>query len=179
MLRLHFTREDLLRTTVAPGPDPLWETVLSANLLGTAQGRAVFDRWRLHSRPRLRRLPPDSVRLVRTLAPPQGRFPDFLNPREATAGLTEGIEAVLSTPRRRLRREIGLLRSAPPWLRPLADGEPDTLRTLGRALKGYFDAALAPAGRRYAPRPRPTAHSGPGPCSPGAPRRCCRPSDPR
>ncbi|QLH24860.1 winged helix-turn-helix domain-containing protein [Streptomyces sp. Rer75] len=144
MLRLHFTREDLLRTTVAAGPDPLWETVLSANLLGTAQGRAVFDRWRLHTRPRLRRLPPDSVRLVRTLAPPQGRFPDFLNPRESAGGLAEGIEAVLSTPRRRLRREIGLLRSAPPWLRPLADGEPDTLRTLGRALKGYFDAALAP-----------------------------------
>jgi len=91
-----------------------WHGHFTEHPLDAAQGRAVFDRWRLHSRPRLRRLPPDSVRLVRTLAPPQGRFPDFLNPREATAGFAEGIEAVLSTPCRRRRREIGLLRSAPP-----------------------------------------------------------------
>lgn len=144
MLRVHFTREDLLRTRVADAPDPLWELVLSVNLLATRQGRAVFDLWRADARTALRRLPRHHLHLVRALAPPRGSFPDFLNPPEASEGLTEGIEAVLSTPRRRLGQEMSVLARPPRWLRPLADGEPAALEFLGKALHGYFHAALAP-----------------------------------
>ncbi|WP_234314652.1 DUF5937 family protein [Streptomyces sp. NRRL F-5135] len=144
VLRLHFTNDDLLRTTVAAGPDPLWETVLSSHVLLTAQGKAVFDQWRSHARDRLRQLPREHGRLLRTLAPPRGSFPDFLNPPEAADGLAPGIDAVLSTPRERLHEEIRALQGVPSWLRPLADGEPEALRTLGRALEQYFQAALAP-----------------------------------
>ncbi|MFJ9542801.1 DUF5937 family protein [Streptomyces sp. NPDC101225] len=134
----------MLRTRVAAAPDPLWETVLSLNLLGTRQGRAVFDTWRAQARSRLRRLPLRQLHLVRALAPPRGNFPDFLNPAEASRGLPEGIEAILSTSRRRLREEMTVLAAAPSWLRPLADGEPSALETLGQALHRYFDAALNP-----------------------------------
>ncbi|WP_327692897.1 DUF5937 family protein [Streptomyces sp. NBC_00459] len=144
MLRLHFTKDDLLKTRVAREPDPLWETVLSAHLLAKDQGQAVFSHWRDQARSRLGRLPRQELRLMRTIAPPHGSSPDFLNPPEAAQGVSEGIEAVLTTPRRRLRAEIGLMDSAPTWLRPIADGEPAALRDLGRALHGYFDSALAP-----------------------------------
>lgn len=144
MLRVHFTREDLLRTRVADAPDPLWELVLSVNLLATRQGRAVFDPWRTDARTALRGLPRHQLHLVRALAPPRGSFPDFLNPPEASHGLAEGVEAVLSTPRRRLGEEMSVLTRPPRWLRPLADGEPAALDFLGKALHGYFHAALAP-----------------------------------
>lgn len=144
MLRVHFTCEDLLRTRVAAAPDPLWETVLSANLLATRQGRAVFGAWRAQARAGLRRLPRHQLYLVRTLAPPWGSFPDFLNPAEAAQGLSEGVRAILSTPRRRLAEEMNVLTEAPSWLRPLADGEPAALENLGQALHGYFHAALSP-----------------------------------
>lgn len=144
MLRVHFTREDLLRTRVADSPDPLWELVLSVNLLATRQGRAVFDIWRTDARAALSRLPRHHLHLVRALAPPRGSFPDFLNPPEASLGLDEGVEAVLSTPRRRLGAEMNVLTRAPRWLRPLAEGEPAALEHLGEALRGYFHTALAP-----------------------------------
>ncbi|MFI9797215.1 winged helix-turn-helix domain-containing protein [Streptomyces sp. NPDC052302] len=114
------------------------------NLLATRQGRAVFDIWRADARRALRRLPRHQLHLVRALAPPRGSFPDFLNPPEASQGLAEGVEAVLSTPRRRLGQEMTVLARAPRWLRPLADGEPAALEFLGKALHGYFHAALAP-----------------------------------
>ncbi|MER7372544.1 winged helix-turn-helix domain-containing protein [Streptomyces lanatus] len=144
MLRVHFTREDLLRTRVAAAPDPLWELVLSVNLLATRQGRAVFDAWRAQARAGLSSLPRPQLHLLRALAPPHGSFPDFLNPAESAQGLSEGIRAVLSTPRRRLGEEMNVLTAAPAWLRPLADGEPSALENLGQALHGYFHAALAP-----------------------------------
>ncbi|MCX5252112.1 winged helix-turn-helix domain-containing protein [Streptomyces sp. NBC_00201] len=118
--------------------------MLSLNLLATRQGRAVFDTWRAQARTRLRSLPQQQMHLVRALAPPRGSFPDFLNPAEASQGLSEGVQAILGTSRRRLREEMNVLTVAPAWLRPLADGEPTALETLGQAVHGYFDAALTP-----------------------------------
>ncbi|MEU3916906.1 winged helix-turn-helix domain-containing protein [Streptomyces sp. NPDC029004] len=141
---MHFTTEDLLRTRLAPGPDPLWEAVLSANLLGNADGRAVFDAWRAQTRCRLRGLPQQQVGLIRYLAPPKSDFPDFLTPPQAAHGLSAGIEAVLSTPIRRLRDELAALPGRPSRARPLADGEPAALRLLGQALHAYYTHALAP-----------------------------------
>ncbi|WP_237554931.1 MULTISPECIES: ArsR/SmtB family transcription factor [unclassified Streptomyces] len=82
--------------------------------------------------------------MLRTLAPPIGDFPDFLTPPQASQGLEAGIDAVLSTPRRRLRRELAVLTRLPAWARPLAEGEPEALTRLGDALRAYHAVAVAP-----------------------------------
>ncbi|WP_351236335.1 winged helix-turn-helix domain-containing protein [Streptomyces sp. NPDC002133] len=141
---MHFTGDDLSRIRLASGPDPLWETVLSITLLGTTQGQTVFGPWRADVRAGLGRLPRGQLRLLRSLAPPFGNFPDFLTPQQASLGVETGIEAVLATPRRRLRRELEVLPGVPSWARPLADGDPEVLAVLGHALRAYHHAALAP-----------------------------------
>lgn len=143
MLKVHFTREDLLRTRLAPGPDPLWEVILSVNLLGNRDGQAVFDAWRVRTRSKLRHLPPEQIRLIRCLAPPCGDFPDFLTPPQAAHGLAAGVEAVLSTPVPRIRQELAVLPRLPMWTRPLINGEPAALRMLGQSLHAYYTCAVA------------------------------------
>jgi DNA-binding transcriptional ArsR family regulator len=143
-LRVHFTAEDLSRVRVAQGPDAMWEIVLSISQLGRNERRAMFGPWRAEARARLRRLPAPHVRLVRYLVPTIGDFPDFLTPPQATPGLADGIEAVLSTPRRQMNQDLTVLSDPPGWARPLADADRATLSTLGDALHGYYRAALAP-----------------------------------
>ncbi|MFF7969463.1 ArsR/SmtB family transcription factor [Streptomyces sp. NPDC007903] len=144
VLRIHFTTEDLLRTKVAPGPDPLWEAILSANLLGNRDGQAVFNSWRAQTRAELRHLAPGYARLVRCLAPPHSDFPDFLTPPEGIHGLKAGVEAVLATPTQRLRTELAVLPALPTWIRPLAEGDLDAITTLSHALLGYHRVAIGP-----------------------------------
>lgn len=55
-----------------------------------------------------------------------------------------GIEAVLATPRRRLRRGLAVLPATPSWARPLADGDPQALAALGDTLRTYYRTAVAP-----------------------------------
>lgn len=148
MLRVHFTGEDLLRTRLARGPDCLWEVVLGANLLGNRDGQGVFDNWRRQTHQRLHRLPPEHLRLIRHLAPPRGDFPDFLTPVGGTEDLAAGIETVLSTPTARLRTDMSVLRSRPSWLRPVYEGEPAALRTLGEALQTFYTEAVEPVWER-------------------------------
>lgn len=154
MLRLYFSSDDLSRIRFTRRPDALWEAALSLTMLGSTQGRAVFSPWRAHARTELARLPQEQLRLLRYVAPPRGpvprqcSFPDFLTPPQASQGLEEGIDAVLSTPRRRLRRELEPLPGRPSWARPLTDGDPETLTHLGRALRNYHQAVIAP----YEPR---------------------------
>ncbi len=144
MLRVHITNEDLSRVRFASGPDPLWETVMSIRLLRGTWGGAVFDPWRAQVRDRLCQLPQRYVRLLRHLVSPAGDLPGFLTPQRAGQGLEAGIEAVLGTPRVRLRRELAALPGAPSWLRPLAEGEPAALARLGAALRAYHHVAIAP-----------------------------------
>ncbi|GAA3477746.1 ArsR/SmtB family transcription factor [Streptomyces yanii] len=144
VLRVHFTDSDLGRTRVACRPDPLWELVLSANLLGNRDGRAVFDAWRADARSRLRHLPAWVGRLIRLVAPPFGDFPDLLTPLAAQDGIHAGVEAVLSTPPHRLTRELTALGPIPTWASPLVRGELEALDALGQTLHGYFTHVLGP-----------------------------------
>ncbi|WP_419994106.1 winged helix-turn-helix domain-containing protein [Streptomyces boninensis] len=151
MLRVHFTAGDLARTRIADGPDPLWETVLSVQQLGERRPDPVLAAWREGGCPRGRA----ALRALRPLMPTRGYFPDFLTPAASSAGFEHGVEAVLGTPRRRLRAEIGRVAAASPlpaWTRELADGEAGGMRRLGQALGTYHDSALAPAWRRIAAR---------------------------
>ncbi|MEV0116807.1 winged helix-turn-helix domain-containing protein [Streptomyces sp. NPDC050844] len=101
---------------------------------------------------------PDRRKMLSALAPlmpARGYFPDFLTPAAASGGLGSGIDAVLSTPKPRLRAELSLLaqdNALPSWTRSLADGDVDALRRLGRALHQYHSSVLGPRWRDVATR---------------------------
>lgn len=144
MLRIHFTAGDLARTKIADGPDPLWETVLSLHQLQERQNEPAMADWQ-------RKVLRDGrarLRLLLPLVPPRGYFPDFLTPAEGAEGFEEGLDALLSTPRPELRRQLGQLaaeRHLTPWARSVAEGGAPALRRLGDALRGYQEHALGSA----------------------------------
>lgn len=140
-VRFVFEADDLARTQVASAPDPLWETLLSLHVLQEREGKAAFGRWR----ERTRSLLPASVRHhLCALAPPRGYSPDFLTPSESANGLEAGLEALLSTPGKRLRtdlRRLAVNRHVPEWAR---DIRPRGLKRLAEAVGSYHRRAIAP-----------------------------------
>jgi DNA-binding transcriptional ArsR family regulator len=144
LLRIHFTDEDLARTTIAAQTDRLWEVLLSIHLLQGAEGEMVFGAWRR----KLRRVVPASIRLLFDLAPPIGNSPDFLTPPgRGTEELEPALDAMLATPRKQVREDIAQLstrRPATSWARALVEGERETMHRLGRAVTAYHQAAIAP-----------------------------------
>ena len=140
-LRIHFSTEDIARTTVADEPDPLWEVLLSLHLMQTRDGAVVFDRWRQQART-CRQLP----RLT-ALAPPRGYSPDFLTPDEGATGFEAGLDAVLHTPKPRLNAELtklGTKRRLADWGADLASGRTTTLDELAGSLRSYYQEAISP-----------------------------------
>ncbi|GAB1512609.1 winged helix-turn-helix domain-containing protein [Actinophytocola sp. KF-1] len=143
MLRVHFTLDDLLRVRVLDEPHPLWETLLSMHMVQTQQGAVVFGEWRRLARAALR----PSTRALMALARPQGYSPDFLTPAVESADLDTALEALLSTERRVLRADIGVLaaeRAVPAWMRDVADGDVPTLSRLADGIRHYHRTVLAP-----------------------------------
>ncbi|MEV6304574.1 winged helix-turn-helix domain-containing protein [Actinoplanes sp. NPDC051861] len=144
MLRIHFTAEDLGRVRVQAQPDPLWETVLSLFRLQDRGVPLAFHEWRTMA---ARSCSRDDLAVLLTLVP-GGYFPDFLTPTEGRLGLDAGLDALLSTPRSRLRAELGILAAKqgglPSWAGRLADGEPEAVRRLAGAMRGHFNAVVEP-----------------------------------
>ncbi|MEW1586285.1 winged helix-turn-helix domain-containing protein [Micromonospora vinacea] len=148
MLRIHFSREDLARIRFAPGVDWFWETALSIHQLRLRDSHPLLETWKRSARQQLH--PSAGLRaktnLIIALSPPRGYFPDFLTPPDH--GFDSGVEAILSTPRARLRQEIGLLGVSNRDIRAdvdsLARGQPAALAALGSALRAYRDVVLAP-----------------------------------
>ncbi|MBA0050959.1 ArsR family transcriptional regulator [Streptomyces sp. AJS327] len=143
MLRVHFSAGDLARTRVAEGPDVLWEIVLSVQGLQERRPEPLLDAWRRRAETR----DASELRVLIPLMPVRGYFPDFLTPAAALGGLECGVDAVRSTPRRRLRSELELLADSgpvPSWFRTLADGDRETLRQVGGALRRYHASVLQP-----------------------------------
>ncbi|QOV41270.1 winged helix-turn-helix transcriptional regulator [Streptomyces ferrugineus] len=152
MLRMHFTAGDVARTRVADGPDPFWESVLSLHKVWERRPEPDLTGWR-------RRVVQNgraSLRLLLPLVPARGYFPDFLTPAASAEGVEAGLDALLSTPRRELRDQIGrLATSGPPlggWVRSVAEGRAPALRQLGEALRDYQDIALGPSWQRIRAR---------------------------
>ncbi|WP_405061311.1 helix-turn-helix domain-containing protein [Kribbella sp. NBC_01505] len=144
MLRIHFTPRDLTRVTVATRPAPLWEVLLSLHMLQHSDGRLIFEDWRRHVRTSVA---PDQMRLLLELTPPKGYSPDFLTPAESAPDFEGALDIALSTPSQLIRGQLDLLskyRPASPWTRELAQGDRGSLHKLGRALRTYHAAAIAP-----------------------------------
>jgi DNA-binding transcriptional ArsR family regulator len=149
VMRLHFTHEDLLRTTIAEQPAASQEMVDSAKLLRRAGERAyrlaargLVD-W--SSRACARLTPP--MRPFLDLIPATGTYvPDFLTPPDA-GDLESTVDSVLHTPRRQLRAELERLLDAglaPARVSPLRDGNSAALRQLGDAMRRYHADLVAP-----------------------------------
>ncbi|MGG7571848.1 hypothetical protein [Streptomyces sirii] len=175
MLRVHFTGQDLTRTRVADGADPLWETVLSLHALRESRTEPALAAWRQHAV----RHGPGPLRTLLPLVPKHGYFPDFLTPFAALDGVEPGLEAVMSTSRRRLRAELTLLsghRALPGWARRIAAGNRPRCDTSRGACGRTTIRRSRRAGRGSPNRWAPTGRCG---CmhwrSPGR-RRCCGPS---
>jgi DNA-binding transcriptional ArsR family regulator len=149
VLRIFFTSDDLARTSLAEAADPLWETVLSRFRLHERQIRPAFRPWIrwIRADPILVARMRPGARLLAVLAPLGPYFPDFLTPLNDRAELATGLDALMSTPRRRLRDEMCRLArhaSVPGWAHLLAEGDALTLARFGAALRGYYEAAIAP-----------------------------------
>ncbi|MFJ9242744.1 ArsR/SmtB family transcription factor [Streptomyces sp. NPDC101776] len=148
MLRIDFGTDDLSRLRVATGSDFMWEVVLSLHLLQNRHAALVFDPWRRQVREDLGRA--GLIRTTRALIevnPCASYFPDFLTPGRGTSDPDTGLDAVLSTPRSRLRYELARLypdRPMPSAARRLAEGGSETLRRLGTAVRAYHEVAVAP-----------------------------------
>ncbi|WP_336207665.1 ArsR family transcriptional regulator [Nonomuraea sp. LPB2021202275-12-8] len=148
MLKIHFTGDDIARTRIAPGPDPLWELVLSLQMLRPQRGDLLFAGWRQEAREAVRGASRGEIlSLLLALTPNVGYFPDFLNPIEAVRGLEHGLEAIRSTPISVLRRNVSLLaarHSLPRSTRRLTDGEPALLAELTETLRTCYDMTVTP-----------------------------------
>lgn len=150
MFRIHFSAADLLRTRIAPEPDPMWEVVLSLHLLRTRAGELPVGEWRRRT---VRSMPHHHLWRLLELSPPLGYFPDFLTPREAPGSVEDQLDRVLSTPRADLYQQLDLLTRPSrsrrglrltPWLREIGAGRPAALRTLGELVRQYYDRCLEP-----------------------------------
>ena len=147
MLRIFFQAEDLGRIRVAPGPDPMWEIVLSLHRLRRHDAAVIFDSWRDQVRGTI----PAGTRMLADLMPAgTGYFADFLTPSSAPT-LASSLDALRATPQARLRADLDVIaarqptsRALPSWTRTLADGDTTTLDHLARAAERYFDACLRP-----------------------------------
>ncbi|MGK5522871.1 ArsR/SmtB family transcription factor [Micromonospora sp. URMC 107] len=148
MLKIYFSAEDILRTRVAPAADPVWELVLSLHLLPGRGRDPLLAGWRRSVTRGLREGSGSAgLRLLLTLNPPRGYFPDFLTPYESVSGFEAGMEAVRNTPVTLLRRDVALFAangSLPAGAAALARGEPDTLRALTGAMERYRGLAIDP-----------------------------------
>ncbi|MEV7084644.1 helix-turn-helix domain-containing protein [Streptomyces sp. NPDC093085] len=148
MLRIGFGTDDLNRLRVAAAGDFMWEVVLSLHLLQNRHAALVFDPWRRQVREGLARA--GLLRTTRALMevnPCASYFPDFLTPGLGSPDPDTGVDAVLSTPRRRLRYELARLypdRPMPAGVRRIAEGGSEALHRLGAAVRAYHAVAVAP-----------------------------------
>ncbi|SDN01764.1 transcriptional regulator, ArsR family [Streptomyces sp. cf386] len=147
-LRIHFTADDLARTTVAAGPDMMWELVSSLHRLQAPRAAARYGPWLRHARARLgARNVNAAVRLLTVLVPRRGSFPDFLTPSCPGGDFGESLELVHATPAGRLRRELAGVfrrRKASHWVRRLAGGDRSCRQELQSALTVYYREVVRP-----------------------------------
>lgn len=148
MLRVVFTRDDVMRVRVADHIDPMWEIVLSLHqLVARHPHDGPYRTWAAWIRTMVRdRVAPAAAALYE-LVPPKRYFPDFVTPVPPSTSLDHGIDAVLHAPLTRLRDEMDRAKaptSESSWLAGIAAGETRQLHRLADVLRAYHTHALAP-----------------------------------
>lgn len=149
-LRIHFNSDDLLRTRLAVGPDPMWEVVLSLHALQSRTAQGSLTEWRRHT---IAAVPPEKLWRLIELAPPVGNFPDFLTPTDHDHTFGGQLDKALSTPREELSEQIRMLGEPTPfrpgvrrtnWLRGLEECSAPVLADLEESVHAYYRAGLEP-----------------------------------
>jgi DNA-binding transcriptional ArsR family regulator len=147
LLRIHFTAEDQGRLRLATATDWMWEVVLSLHVLQSGEPDLAFTPWRRRlaefRSPDLRAM----VNFLNVINPNARYFPDFLTPVTATGEIAAGVDAVRCTPKTQFSVQLARLAHArflPPRARLLATGDKDAVAHVCRALRTYYDAAIAP-----------------------------------
>lgn len=151
MLRIWFDSEDLGRLRVARQPDPLWETVLSLQMLSGRQGGPGFANWRQRTSARLSTTTShEALRTLRPLIPTIGYFPDFLTPSVTKGSFSDQVAEVVRTPHSRVAEELDLLSANQPPEQTL--GLPlrrtGAMENIGDALAQFHHTAVAPYAQR-------------------------------
>ncbi|MCX4665687.1 winged helix-turn-helix domain-containing protein [Streptomyces sp. NBC_01381] len=146
-LRIHFTAEDLARTTVAARPDIMWELTISLHRLQAPRRTARCRPWLGHVRDRLGRRDLRSVlHTLTTLVPARGDFPDFLTP-PGQLDFADALDVIAGGGGRMFADDLASVfrvRERPLWIRQLADGDRERSRELLDALAVYHRELLRP-----------------------------------
>ena len=141
-MRVSFTLDDLAMTRFGEAPAPLCETFGGFLQLRNRTASAEAARWAAQTRQTF----PVTARPLLDLIPASPPWPDFLDP--PLPELDAALEVVRATPRAKLREEVPMSwRSTtrpPSWLRALADGEPEMIEVVVRALRDFYLACVAP-----------------------------------
>lgn len=147
MLRIHFTSQDLGRVRIAPGPHPLWETILSINSLQSPKAPRMYWDWRRQAMTDARKNA-DHQRLLRAaavLVPAVGNFPDFLTPAITDPDAEAHYDHMLSLPSRAVRVDLECTfgrNGGPAWARKIHDhGRVDPVVNV---LRRYHDTFVRP-----------------------------------
>jgi DNA-binding transcriptional ArsR family regulator len=139
LTRVRFSRDDLLLTRFAEAPAPLVE--VSAGLLEMRRRPAVLSRWAVRAR---RAFPPTARPLLELISALPS--PAFVDP--PVPNLDKGLEIVRATPTWVVAREVAACWRGPgrppPWLRALAEGDPEAMGIVVRALRDFYLACVAP-----------------------------------
>jgi DNA-binding transcriptional ArsR family regulator len=125
VISLRLSLADLGRVRLVPRPHPVGAAVLASQAM---RGAAVPGP-------------------LRHLLPARGMLPDFVTPYAGLSSVEAGLDAIRSTPRRRVRVDVARAYArlpATPWRRRLAAGDRDAVELLATALGSWFDAALRP-----------------------------------
>lgn len=137
LIRVHLTAQDLLRVKFATHPAPLIE--LGHALAALHRQEPTLARWRRAAATGF----PAAARPLLELIPASATGPLFLDP--VSTGLDEGLDLVQRAPASfviaELDRVFGTQRAAP-WLRLLADRDPDSWRDLDRGLRLAYQHLL-------------------------------------
>ncbi|TCO52350.1 ArsR/SmtB family transcription factor [Actinocrispum wychmicini] len=139
-LVIHFTGEDLAKTTFATAPDPFWEILLSLHALQDRSGPPAIRTWRTDV------TVDQTVRRLLAVAPNKGYSPDFLTPAEGAEGFAAGLDALRRTPAARRHSEVARLtgtRRMPAWLRRVV-ADPPAFEEFTTAWAGYHRTAICP-----------------------------------
>jgi DNA-binding transcriptional ArsR family regulator len=125
VIRLRLSSADLGRVRFVTRPHPVGAAALASQVLRGAHAPGP----------------------LRHLLPARGLLPDFVTPYQGLDSVEAGLDAIRSTPRRRVRADVARAYAhlpATPWRRRLADGDREAVELLASALGGWFDAELRP-----------------------------------
>lgn len=142
MLRLWLTSADLTRIRFADRLHPAGTVLIAGQALrqpAVAASLPALARRAATAAPELRPL--------HHLTPSQGFVPDFMTPLSGSASIEDGLEAIRSTPAKRIRAEVSAAYAHVPVSaarRRFAAADPEVLETLLAAMRSYFHHVLAP-----------------------------------